>query len=171
MWALYGPHRPAHEAAHVFDGPARIVAREMWCTTAATATSTVPMRPPMCFGGLARAVAHEMWCTTATITTSWGVSGSLSTKNNYVRTMHYWQIASGIIKYNMMPCANVGAKPWYRCGCTDDTPCRLGDAGSITFLPWFVPWTEPPVQLREDRGHLLTESCSDVSCVSMSNRG
>ena len=34
-----------------------------------------------------------------------------------------------------------------------------------TFLPWFVPRTEPPVQLREvgpDRGHLLTESCSDV---------
>jgi len=50
MWALYGPHRPAHEAAHVFDGPAWIVAREMWCTTAATATSTVPMGPPMCFG-------------------------------------------------------------------------------------------------------------------------
>ena len=97
MWALYGPHRPAHEAAHVFDGPARIVAHEMWCTTAATATSTVPMRPPMCFGGLARAVAHEM-CTTATTTPFWGVSGSLSAKNNYVRTMHYWQIASGIIK-------------------------------------------------------------------------
>ena len=35
----------------------------------------------------------------------------------------------------------------------------------MTFLPWFVPRTEPPVQLREvgpDRGHLLTESCSDV---------
>ena len=45
------------------------------------------------------------------------------------------------------------------------TPCRLGGAGSMTFLPWFVPRTEPPVQLREvgpDRGHLLTESCSDV---------
>ena len=27
-------------------------------------------------------------------------------------------------------------KPWYRCGCTGDTPCRLGDAGSMTFLPW-----------------------------------
>ena len=36
-----------------------------------------------------------------------------------------------------------------RCGCADDTPCRLGDAGSMTFLPWFVPRTEPPVQLRE----------------------
>ena len=35
----------------------------------------------------------------------------------------------------------------------------------MTFWPWFVPRTEPPVQLREvgrDRGHLLTQSCSDV---------
>ena len=66
---------------------------------------------------------------------------------------------------NMTPCANVGSKPWHRCGCTDDTPCRLGDAGSMTFLPSFVPRTEPPVQLREvgpDRGHLLTQSCSDI---------
>ena len=57
---------------------------------------------------------------------------------------------------------------------TDVTLCRLGDAGSTTFLPWFVPRTEPPVQLREVgpfRGHLLTESYSDASCVSMSNRG
>ena len=64
----------------------------------------------------------------------------------------------------MMPCGKVGSKPWYRCGYTDDTPCRLGDAGSMKFLPWFVPQTEPPVQLREvgtDRGHLLTESYSD----------
>ena len=64
-----------------------------------------------------------------------------------------------------MPRANVGAKPWYRCGCTDDTPRRLGNVGSMPFLPWFVPRTEPPVQLRElgsDRGHLLSESCSDV---------
>ena len=54
------------------------------------------------------------------------------------------------------------------------TPCRLGDAGSMTFLPSFVPRMEQPVQLREvgpDGGHLLTESYSDVSCVSMSNRG
>ena len=75
----------------------------------------------------------------------------------------------------MTPCAeDVGSKPWHRCGCRDDTPCRLGDAGSMAFLPWFVPRTQPPVQLREvgpDRGHLLTESCSGVSCVSMSNRG
>ena len=65
----------------------------------------------------------------------------------------------------MMPCVNVGSKPWYSCGCIDDHPCRLGDAGSTTFLPWFVPGTEPSVQLREvgpDRGHLLTESCRDV---------
>ena len=44
-------------------------------------------------------------------------------------------------------------------------PGRLGDAGSMTSLPWFVPWTEGPVQLREvgpDTGHFLTESCSDV---------
>ena len=33
--------------------------------------------------------------------------------------------------------------------CTDDTPCRLGDGASMTFLHWFVPWTGPPVQLRE----------------------
>ena len=67
--------------------------------------------------------------------------------------------------YNVMPCANVGSKPWYRCGCTNDIPCRLDDAGSMTFLPWFAPRTEPPVPLREvgpDRGHLLNESCSDV---------
>ena len=65
----------------------------------------------------------------------------------------------------MMPCANVGLKPWYRCVCTDDTPRPLGDAGRMTFLLRFVPRTEPPVQIREvgqDRGHLLTESCSDV---------
>ena len=51
------------------------------------------------------------------------------------------------------------------CGITDDTPCRFGDAGRTTFLPWFVPRTELPMQLREvgpDMGHLLTESCSDV---------
>ena len=65
----------------------------------------------------------------------------------------------------MIPCANVGIKPWHLCGCTDDTPCRLGDAGSMSFLPWFFPRTEPPVQHREvgpDRGYLLTQSCSDV---------
>ena len=64
-----------------------------------------------------------------------------------------------------MPCATVGSQPWYLCGCTDDTPCRLGDAGSMTLLPRFVPRTKPPVQLREvgpDRGHFLTGSCSDV---------
>ena len=64
-----------------------------------------------------------------------------------------------------MPCANVRSKTWGRCGCTDNTPCRLGDAGSVTFSAWFAPRTEPPVQLREvgrDRGHLLTDNCSDV---------
>ena len=45
-------------------------------------------------------------------------------------------IASDFCGINMMPRANVGSKRWYRCGCTDDTPCRLGDAGSMTFLPW-----------------------------------
>ena len=79
-----------------FDGPARTAAHEMWSTTATTTTSTVPMRPPMCFDGPARAVAHEMWCTTATSTTLFGVPGSLSTKNSYIRTMHLWQIASGL---------------------------------------------------------------------------
>ena len=33
----YDIHR-AHEAVHVFDGPARAVAHEMWCTTATTTT-------------------------------------------------------------------------------------------------------------------------------------
>ena len=90
----------------------------------------------------------------------------LSAINSYIRTMHFWQIASGVSCTSCMtPCANVGSKPWYRCGCTDDTPCRLGDADSMTFLPWFVPRKEPPVQLREvdpDKGHLLTESCNDI---------
>ena len=65
----------------------------------------------------------------------------------------------------MMPCAHAGSKPWYRCGYTDGTPCRLGDAGSMTFSPWFVPRTKRSVQLHEvgpDRRHLLTESDSDV---------
>ena len=127
-----------------FDGPARTVASEMWCTTATTTTtSTVPLRRPTCFDGLARAVAHEMWCTTATTTTFLGVDGSLSVKNSYICTIHLWQIASGAY-YNMMPCANVGQMPW----CTDDTPCSLGDEGRVTFLPWFVPRPEPPQQLR-----------------------
>ena len=34
--------------------------------------------------------------TTATSTTFLGVPGSLSAKNNYVRTMHFWQIAAGV---------------------------------------------------------------------------
>ena len=74
------------------------------------------------------------------------------------RMMHFWHIASNV-QYNMMPCANAGSQPWYCCGCTDDTLCRPGDVGSMTFLPWFVPRTEPPVQLREvgpDGRHLLT---------------
>ena len=33
-----------------------------------------------------------------------------------------------------LSCVNVGSKLSYRCGCTDDTPCRLGDAGSMTLL-------------------------------------
>ena len=73
---------------------------------------------------------------------------------------------------------NIGSKPWNRCGRTDDTPRRLGDAGIMTFLPWFVPLTEPPVQLRAvqlrevgpDREHIHTESCNEVSDVSMSWR-
>ena len=148
-----------------FDGPARTTAHEMWYITAAAAmTSTVLMRPLTCFHGPALAVAHDMWFTTATTTTCLGVPGSLSAKNSNVRMMHFWQISSGI-QCNRMPCASIGLKPWCRCGCTDDTSCRLGDAGCMTFLPWYVPRTEPPMQHREvgpDRGHLLTESCSDV---------
>ena len=79
------------------DAPARTAAHEMWCTIATTpTTSTVPMRSPTCFDGPARAVAHEMWCTTATTTTFLGVPGSLSAKNSYVRTMHFWHIALGV---------------------------------------------------------------------------
>ena len=65
----------------------------------------------------------------------------------------------------MISCVNVGSKPLHRCGCTDDSPCRLGDAGNLTLLPWFVPRTVPPVQLREVgpyRGHLQAKSCGDV---------
>ena len=60
----YDVHR-AHEAAYVFDGPARAVARDTWCTTATT-------------------------------TSFLGVPGSLSVKNRYVRTVHSWQITSGV---------------------------------------------------------------------------
>ena len=132
-----------------FDGPARTAAHEMWCTTATTTTTTftVPMRPPTCFDGPARAVAHEMWCTTATTKAFGGVPGRYPPKQ--ARSYDtFWQIASGV-SYNMMHCANVGSKPWYRCGFTDDTTCRLGDAGSMTFLPWFVRRTEPPVQVHK----------------------
>ena len=82
-----------------FDGPARTAAHEMWCTTdttTITTTSTVPMRPPKCFDGPARAVASEMWCTIAATTIILGVPGSLSAKSSYVRTMHFWQVASGV---------------------------------------------------------------------------
>ena len=118
----------------------------------------------MCFDGPARTAAHELWCTTATTTTILRVPGSLCAlkKRSYVA---FLANRLGCIYYNRMPCANVGSKPWYRCGCRDDTPWRLGDACSMTFLPWCVTRTEPPVQLHEvgpDRGHLLTESCSDV---------
>ena len=155
-----------------FKGPARTAAHEMWCTTATTNTaSTVPIRPLTCFDGQARAVAYHVWCTTTTTTTLLGVPRSLSDKNSYVRLMNFWPIASSAI-YNVIPCAIVGSKPWYRGGCVDDTPCRLGDAGIMMFLPWLVPPKEPPVQLREvgpDSGYLLTEveatftfMCSDV---------
>ena len=62
MWALYGPLRPAHEAAMCFDGPARTATHEMWCTAATTtATSAVTMRPLTCFDGPVRAAAHVMY--------------------------------------------------------------------------------------------------------------
>ena len=155
-----------------FEWPARTAAREMWCTIASTTTaSTVLIRSPTWFDGPARAVAYDMWCATTIATTFFGVPGSLSAKTSYVRAIHFWQIASGVI-YNMMHCIIVGSKPWYRGGCSDDTPCRLSDACSMMLLPWFVPPTEPLVKLREvapDRGHLLTEvaatytfMCSDV---------
>ena len=80
-----------------FDGPAWTFAHEMWCTIATTTTaSTVPVRSPTCFDGPARVLVHELWCTTATTTSFLGVHGPLSAKNSYVRTMHFWQIASGV---------------------------------------------------------------------------
>ena len=143
-----------------FDGPARTAAREMWCTTATnTRTSTVPMRQPTCFDGPARTVVCYCY--------SYDFFGVCLGRYPPITATSVRCISgkSPRVYNNVMPCANVGSKPWHRCGCTDDTPCRLGDAGSVTFLPWFVPRTEPPAQLREvgpDRGHLLTESCSDV---------
>ena len=77
-----------------FDGPARTAAHEISCTTATTTMSTVPMRPPTCFDGPAWAAAHEMWSTTATSTTFWMCLDCYPPKNGYVRTMHFWQIAT-----------------------------------------------------------------------------
>ena len=145
----------------------------MWCTTATTTTTpTVPMRPPTCPDGPARAVAHKTWRTTATTTSFCVYLGRYPPKTATFVVCPFWQIASSV-KYNMMPCANNGSKPWYRCECTNNTHGRLGDTGSMTFCPWFIQMTELPLQLSEvgsDRGHLLTQSCSDVSCVSISNR-
>ena len=148
---------------------ARTAAHEMWCTTATTMTSTVPMRPPTCFDGPARAVAHEMWCTTAT--TIIRVFLVCLGRRYPAKTATFVRCISGKsprvynIVYSLCKCRIKALVPLW------DTRCRLGDAGSMTFLPWLR--TEPPVQLREvgpDRGQLLTE-CSDVSCVSMSNQG
>ena len=73
------------------------------------------------------------------------------------------------------PCAYVYSKPWYHCGCTKDTPCRLRDAGSICRSCPGSTRTEPPVKTwlsRQDMGHLLTESCSDVHlCVGRCRAG
>ena len=145
----------------LWAGPDRC-AHEIWCFTATTnTTSTVPTRPPTCFDGLARAVAHDMWFTIATTTTCLGVPGSLSAKTaTFVRCT-----SSKSPRVYILYCANVVSKPWYRCGCADNTPCRLGDAGSMSFLPWFVPRTEPPVQLHEvgtDRGHIF---CTKVAAT------
>ena len=82
-----------------FDGRVRTATHDMWCTTATTTTtttSTLPVRPPTRFNGPARAVTHEMWCNTATTTALLGVSVTLSVKNSYVRTMHFWQNGSGV---------------------------------------------------------------------------
>ena len=146
-----------------FDGPARTAAHEMMCTILRL------LRRPPCLCGRPRVLTGRPgpWpCVLLRqILLFWVCLGRYPPK-----TATFVRCVSGksprvYLVYNVMPCANVGSKPWYRCGCTDDTPCRLGDAGSMTFLPWFVPRTEPPVQLREvgpDRGHLLTDSCSDV---------
>ena len=40
----------------------------------------------------------------------------------------------------------------------------------MTFLPWFVPRMEPPVQLREvgpDRGHLMTEVAATITFMGV----
>ena len=147
-----------------FDGPARNAAHEMWCTTATTmTTSTVPMRPPKCLTG--RPGPWPMRC------------GVLLLQ---LRVFFVWLSRYPPKTATFVRCisgksprgANVGSKAWYRCGCTDDTPCRLGDAGSMTFLPWSVPRTEPLVQLREvgpGRGHLLTEVAATFTfmCVDV----
>ena len=111
-----------------FHGPARIAAHEMCCTTATTTrTSTVPMRPPTCFDGPARTVVHEMWCTTATTTTFFGVPGSLSAKNSYVRTTRSVERR----RQNITSCTDVIFAKGGRCssvycnstGCCSSTCC------------------------------------------------
>ena len=124
----------------------------MWCTAATTTTSTVPMRRSACFDGPTRAAAHEMWCTTATTTTVSGVPGSFSDQTATV----VQSVCGKSPRVSHFDANVVG---------TDDTLCRLRNAGIMAFLPSFAPRTEPPVKLREvgqDRGHLLTQSCGDV---------
>ena len=82
-----------------FDGPARTATHEMWCITATTTTtSTVPLRSLACFYEPPRAVAHEL-CTIATTYIFFVCLSRYTSKTatpEYVRTMKFWQIASGV---------------------------------------------------------------------------
>ena len=106
-----------------------------------------------------------MWCTTAPTTTllgcAWVVIRQTQLPGTFVGCILGIRLGS-VIEYNAL--CKYRIKASHRCGCTNP-PCGLGDAGSMTLLPCFVPWTEPPVKLREvgpDKRHLLTQRCSDV---------
>ena len=128
------------------------------------------------FDGPGRTVANDIWCTTATTTTLFGVPVSLSARNCYLVRSYgaFLAIRLGCV-IELMPFANVKSKPCHHCGCAGDTTiCRLGDAGSIAFLRWFFPRTEPPVQFREVGPVQRNSSDPDLqrrspSCLPMSN--
>ena len=95
MWTLYGPLRPAHEAAHVFwrTGPDRCPRDVVYdfycyyCDDVHRADEATHM-----FDGLARAVAHDM----LQLLLLECVPESLCAKNSNVCTMHFWQITPGV---------------------------------------------------------------------------
>ena len=146
-----------------FDGSARIAAHKVWCTTAtSTTTSTVPMRPPTCLTG--RPGPWPVTCGVLLLQPQlfwvW-LSRYPSKTSTFVRCISGKSPRLYNIRYDALcKCRIKALVPLW----VYDTPCRLGDAGGMTFLPWFVPRTETPVQLREvgpEMEHLLTQSCSD----------